>query len=110
MAEAQYTCTDVSGDLDRDGASYSDLEDFVVCKPDRSYKPCSQNTSNTLHKSKGYYLFCHTSGGTAYYGIWRVSVHDNVQLDSRVTHVICMSRREQDEVVASCRRPKPDYW
>lgn len=37
MAEARYTCTNVSGDLDGDGG-YSDLEDFIVCKPDRSYK------------------------------------------------------------------------
>ena len=37
MAEARYTCTDVSGDLEGDGGSYSDLEDFIVCKPDRSY-------------------------------------------------------------------------
>lgn len=38
LAEARYTCTDLSGDLGGDWGSYSDLEDFIVCKPDRSYK------------------------------------------------------------------------
>ena len=38
MAEARHTCTDLNGDLDGDGGSYSDLEDFIVCKPERSYK------------------------------------------------------------------------
>lgn len=37
LAEARHTCTDMSGDHDGDGGSYSDLEDFIVCKPDRSY-------------------------------------------------------------------------
>ena len=38
MAEARRSCPDLSGDLDGDDGSYSDLEDFIVCKPERSYK------------------------------------------------------------------------
>lgn len=38
MAEARRTCTYLSGNLDGDEGSYSDLEDFIVCKPERSYK------------------------------------------------------------------------
>lgn len=38
MAEARCLCTDLSGNPDGDEGSYSDLEDFIVCKPERSYK------------------------------------------------------------------------
>ena len=38
MAEARHMCTDVSGDLEGAGGGYSDLEDFIVRKPERSYK------------------------------------------------------------------------
>ncbi|KAL0019081.1 hypothetical protein WJX79_005114 [Trebouxia sp. C0005] len=37
MAEARQSCTNNCQDLDGDGGSYSDLEDFIVCKPNRSY-------------------------------------------------------------------------
>ncbi|KAL0044984.1 hypothetical protein WJX82_004172 [Trebouxia sp. C0006] len=37
MAEARQSCTNSCQDLEGDCGSYSDLEDFIVCKPDRSY-------------------------------------------------------------------------
>ena len=37
IAEARQSYTDNCSDLDKDGGDYSDLEDFIVCKPDRSY-------------------------------------------------------------------------
>ncbi len=37
MAEARQSCANSCQDLEGDGGSYSDLEDFIVCKPDRSY-------------------------------------------------------------------------
>lgn len=38
MAEGRHTSLYLNVDLDGDGGSYSNLEDFIVCKPDRSYK------------------------------------------------------------------------
>ncbi|DBA84407.1 TPA: hypothetical protein ACH3X1_006045 [Trebouxia sp. C0004] len=37
MAEARQSGTNSCQDLEGDGGSYSDLEDFIVCKPDRNY-------------------------------------------------------------------------
>ena len=37
MAEARQSCADVNNEFEGDSGTFSDLEDFIVCKPDRSY-------------------------------------------------------------------------
>lgn len=37
LAEARQATTMGKADVDGDSGDFSDLEDFIVCKPDRSY-------------------------------------------------------------------------
>ena len=38
LAESRQATAVGKADIDGDGGDFSDLEDFIVCKPDRSYQ------------------------------------------------------------------------